>query len=103
MLNVGDIICCCDMPEMIMVEKSLKKEGIEVAPLSDYRLRIMKINNLNVEETEKPKTVTQLIEEIAEDFCNCYCKYPDMYNGLGDEAIDLMYENHCNNCPINRL
>ena len=43
-------------------------------------------------------TVTGLLQEIADDFCDNYCKYPDRYT---DE--DKMMEEHCDQCPLNKI
>ena len=43
-------------------------------------------------------TVTALLEEIANDFCDNYCKYPSEY---ADE--DRLMEEHCERCPIMRI
>ncbi|MCR5755530.1 MAG: hypothetical protein K6G30_12065 [Acetatifactor sp.] len=47
------------------------------------------------------KTITKQIEEIAEDFCTHYCKYPDNWDYEKDG--ELSESNICNNCPIGRL
>ena len=43
-------------------------------------------------------TVTGLLEEIANDFCDNYCKYLSEY---ADE--DKLIEEHCERCPIMRI
>ena len=46
------------------------------------------------------------IEKVGEEFCDKYCKYPDMYNGKsGDEEndCDMLFKERCANCPITKL
>ena len=61
----------------------------------------------NQEEKQQEKTITQLLQEIADDFCENYCKYPDVCMSERkdpDEAEDLLYSEYCNKaCPFNRL
>lgn len=43
-----------------------------------------------------------VIESVAEEICNRYCKYPETWN----EEKEGMYLNEseiCQNCPLNRL
>jgi len=48
------------------------------------------------------KTITNQIQEIAEDICNNYCKWPDLWDEE-KEGMELMDSEHCQNCPLNRL
>ena len=52
--------------------------------------------------SKKTKTVVQIIEEVKEDICNHYCKYPDIWDEeeQGTELIDSEY---CQKCPLNKL
>lgn len=43
------------------------------------------------------KTIPQLLEDIASEICDHYCKYPEQYQG--DKQDDLFNE-HCDNCPL---
>lgn len=45
---------------------------------------------------DTPKTVAQLLNEMAADICNNYCKYPEIYGDL-EGALE---EEHCMNCPL---
>ena len=40
---------------------------------------------------------TQEIEEIKEDICDNYCKYPTEYED--NEILEMV----CNRCPLNKL
>lgn len=51
---------------------------------------------------EKPKTITAQIQEVANDFCNNYCKYSDIWDEE-KEGCDLAESDHCRNCPLDRL
>lgn len=48
------------------------------------------------------KTITAQIEEIKDDICNHYCKWPDIWDEE-KEGCELSESDHCRNCPLNRL
>lgn len=52
---------------------------------------------------DEPKTITQQIEDIKEDICMNYCKYPDTYNPDDHDGVELWDSDICNNCPLMRL
>jgi hypothetical protein len=43
-----------------------------------------------------------MLEEIASEICNHYCKYPDQWDAE-KEGMDLCESEICENCPLNRL
>lgn len=47
---------------------------------------------------EKPKTVPDILDEIVEQMCDEYCRFP--YE-IEDE--DRLYKEKCENCPLTRL
>ena len=52
------------------------------------------------------KTITKEFEEIKEQICDKYCKFPELSEQTiddPDEAFDWLQHNHCNDCPLNRL
>ena len=51
------------------------------------------------------KTITQMIEEVAEEICNNYCKWPEKASeeGRPDDWLTEDPESPCQNCPLNRL
>lgn len=50
---------------------------------------------MNEEKKEsKDKSITDIIEETKDDFCDNYCKFPDQY-GDSPEEYDEMLENEC--------
>lgn len=51
---------------------------------------------------DKTKTITEQIQEVADDFCDNYCKYPDIWDEE-KEGCELSESDHCRNCPLNRL
>ena len=51
---------------------------------------------------EETKTITKQIQEVADDFCDNYCKYPDIWDEEA-EGSELSESDHCQNCPLNRL
>lgn len=55
---------------------------------------------------QKEKTVTELLQGIADEICENYCKYPEKCaaeKSDPDEAEDLLYLNYCTNCPMSRV
>jgi hypothetical protein len=48
-------------------------------------------------------TITKQIEEIAEDFCDNYCKYPEKYDPEEHDGVELFDSDICQNCPMMRL
>lgn len=53
------------------------------------------------------KSIIKIIEEVCEDMCTNYCKYPGMvseaYKGKKDEGEEMLYDHICEKCPLNRL
>ena len=49
---------------------------------------------------DKQKSVVNVIEEVMNEVCDKYCKFPEQYT---DEDEEKLYEKHCNNCPLNKL
>ena len=55
---------------------------------------------------EKEKTVSEMIQEIADKICNDYCKYPETVRSQMkdiDLANDMLVKSYCDKCPLNRL
>ena len=54
---------------------------------------------------QKPKTITKQLEEIFEDFCNNYCKYPvlPIPEGREDNWLSEDEDSPCETCPLNRI
>ena len=48
------------------------------------------------------KTITEQLQEIAEDFCNNYCRHPDTWDEEA-EGYELSESEICASCPIGRL
>lgn len=50
-------------------------------------------------------TVTEMLEGIASEFCDKYCKYSDapIPEGKTEDWLYLDEDSPCNNCPINRM
>lgn len=47
--------------------------------------------------------VTEIIEEVSDEMCNNYCKWPAMYVPEEHDGVDLYDSDICGNCPLNRL
>lgn len=50
----------------------------------------------------KKPSITEQIEEIKDDICRNYCKWPDLWDEEA-EQMELCESKHCQNCPLNRL
>lgn len=50
-------------------------------------------------------TVPQILEQIAEIFCDHYCKYPDapIPEGMDEDWLFTSDTSPCNTCPIRFL
>lgn len=51
---------------------------------------------------DEKETITEIFEDIKEQMCDSYCKYPEKINADDDEQWDKMNE-ICGECPLNRL
>lgn len=54
---------------------------------------------------EDVKSVATMLQEIAEDMCNNYCKYPHQHipDGKDEDWLTEDPESPCQKCPLNRL
>lgn len=50
-------------------------------------------------QQEKCATVREVMDEVVEQICNNYCKYPAMYQA---DFVKLLKQ-RCEKCPLNRL
>lgn len=50
----------------------------------------------------KTKSIAQKLEDIANDFCRNYCKWPDEWDEI-KEGCELSESDICANCPLCRL
>lgn len=70
-----------------------------------FRQRLIGINVIyggQEMEVQKERTISQEFEDIKEQICNEYCKYP----GQWDEKVmgyELCESEVCAQCPLNRL
>lgn len=51
-------------------------------------------------------TVTKILEEVIQDICDKYCKFPEKYEAKypdKEEAGEKLMCEQCKKCPINRL
>lgn len=47
-------------------------------------------------------TIPQILEEVVEEMCQKYCKYPEQWDEE-KEGFELSESEICANCPLNRL
>ena len=52
------------------------------------------------EDHERVKTVTDILEEVKQEMCDDYCKYPTIVNDREDLFAD---DSPCMKCPLTRL
>lgn len=59
----------------------------------------------DVKELNKGKSIVEIIEEVAEEICVSYCKYPEKPIPEGKDAdwLTLDDDSPCMNCPLDRL
>lgn len=50
--------------------------------------------------SDKRESVVNIIQEVIEEICDNHCKFPDQYS---EENEERLYEEHCDNCPLNKL
>ena len=50
----------------------------------------------------KDKTITKMLEEVSNDICNNYCKWPEQWDAE-KEGQELCESEICASCPLNRL
>ena len=48
------------------------------------------------------QNIREQLEEVANEFCNHYCKYPEQWDEE-KEGCPLDESKVCKNCPLNRL
>ena len=48
------------------------------------------------------KSIVQQMQEIVEDMCHNYCKYPEIWDE-DREGVERCESDICRNCPLNRL
>lgn len=54
------------------------------------------------ENENNNRGLLQQIQDVADEFCTNYCKYPDIWDEE-KEGCELSESDHCQNCPLNRL
>lgn len=64
--------------------------------------RKLTLRDVNERAKHLHKTAIEIIQEVSEDLCNNYCKYPDSWDEE-KEGIPLEDSDICTNCPLNRL
>ena len=50
----------------------------------------------------KNQTVSEILEEVKEEMCQFYCKWPNQWDEEA-EGIELSESTLCGNCPLGRL
>lgn len=53
-------------------------------------------------EEEQRKTIVQQMQDIVDEMCDKFCKWPDLWDEKA-EGMELCESDHCRNCPLNRL
>lgn len=90
----------CDLDEL-SIDCEFNKMGDEKINELYYKIRsgeditkehsktIAEITGAAKEDSEKSKTVTDVLEEVKQEMCDDYCKYPT--------------DSPCMECPLNKL
>ena len=55
-----------------------------------------------LEQLNAPKTIAQQIQEVVDEMCNNYCKYPCAWDE-DEQGVPLEDSEVCANCPLSRL
>ena len=65
---------------------------------------MIEISNIQVQRDcrERGKSITEILNEISEDICNNYCKYPEQWDEE-KEGCELCESDICMNCPLSLL
>jgi hypothetical protein len=66
--------------------------------VKEHQRTIAEITGAAKEDSEKSKTVTDIIEEVKQEICDEYCIYTKMIPNLNQECKDI-----CDRCPLNKL
>lgn len=48
-------------------------------------------------------SATEIIEEVKDQICNDYCRYPREWDEEEHDGLELYDSDICANCPLNRL
>jgi hypothetical protein len=51
----------------------------------------------------KAQTVVQIMDEVAQEICDEYCKYPAEWDPDEHDGMELFESEICQNCPLMRL
>lgn len=61
------------------------------------------MGNSGMRKEKQKKTITQKLNEIVEQICNHYCKYPYEWDPEEHDGQELFDSEICQTCPLNRL
>lgn len=101
----------CDLDEL-SIDCEFNKMGDEKINELYYKIRsgeditkehsktIAEITGAAKEDSEKSKTVTDVLEEVKQEMCDDYCKYPTIVNDREDLFAD---DSPYMECPLNKL
>lgn len=56
-----------------------------------------------MKQDERPKSIVDQITEVADMFCENYCKYPNEWDEEEHDGLELFDSEICQNCPLTRL
>ena len=54
------------------------------------------------EEQGKQKSIAEILQEVADDICTNYCKWPDLWD-QEQMGMELWESDFCDKCPLNRI
>ena len=93
--------CEFEPKEKTMIEIE-KIDTAKAAKEQAERLEVYQKKLQKEAEAEGQKSVPQILGDIADRFCDNYCKYPEIWDEE-KEGCELCESDICVKCPINRL
>lgn len=57
---------------------------------------------IDTELEEADSSVLQIVNDVCDDICFHYCKFPEQY-GQSDDCLEKLFDEHCYACSLNRL
>ena len=91
------------MPSMTETISGWKRKSLWLLDGTDTRtvpMRNIRGGLKMLKDVKKQKTISEQMEEIKEEMCSEFCKYPIIWDQRDGELSDSYY---CQNCPLNRL
>ena len=56
-----------------------------------------------MKDYSEENNVRVIIEQACAEFCDKYCKWPDLWNPEEHDGVELVESEHCEHCPTMML